>query len=145
MASRRLEDLHPRLQPLARELLSRARAAGIPILIYCTYRNNDEQLELYKQGREKPGKIVTRAKPGQSPHNAMDAEGKPAALSFDTVPLKDGKAVWDDEALWNNLGAVGRSVGLDWGGDWTGFRDSPHFQLKNWKTFLQPPKPLAKG
>lgn len=140
MASRRLEDCHPRLQPLARELVSRARAAGISILIYCTYRSNDEQRELYQQGREKPGPIVTRAKPGQSPHNAVDLSGKPAALAFDAVPLENGKTVWGNQILWNRLGAIARTVGLEWGGDWKTFRDSPHFQLKNWTAFL-----LKKG
>jgi len=36
----------------------------------------------------------------------------------------------DDSPLYDTVGAVGRALGLEWGGDWASFRDEPHFQLK---------------
>lgn len=146
MASRRIEDLHPKLQPIAREFLSRCQAAGFAVLITCTYRPLDEQAALYAQGRTKPGPIVTKAKPGQSRHNNV-IDGKPAALAFDVVPLRHGKPVWgaagngidtdprdddqDDLELWQRVGAIGEAVGLNWyGRPGAPFREFPHFELK---------------
>lgn len=110
MASRRIEDLHPKLQLIANEFIRRCEREGIDVLIYCTYRSKEEQAELYAQGRTKPGKIVTYAKPGYSYHNY--------GLAFDCVPLANGKPVWDiDDPVWQKLGEVGRALGIEWGGD----------------------------
>jgi peptidoglycan L-alanyl-D-glutamate endopeptidase CwlK len=95
MASRRIEDLHPALQPLAREFLSRCSARQVDVLIVCTYRDGAEQDALYAQGRTKPGARVTNAKAGQSAHNHT-IDGKPAARAFDAVPLLHGKPIWED-------------------------------------------------
>lgn len=46
------------------------------------------------------------------------------------VPVLDGKAIWNDEILWGKVGALGESVGLEWGGRWARFPDRPHFQRK---------------
>ena len=78
MASRKIEDLHPDLQPLCREFVRRCEAAGVTALITTTFRSGAEQDELYAQGRTKPGPRVTNARAGQSAHNAM-IQGKPAA------------------------------------------------------------------
>jgi peptidoglycan L-alanyl-D-glutamate endopeptidase CwlK len=129
MASRRIEDLHPSLQPLARDFIAKAQAAGLDPLITCTYRSNAEQAELYAQGRTKPGKVVTNARPGQSLHNHTEG-GKPAAKAFDIVPLVQGKPQWQaTHPHWHQLGALGKSLGLEWAGDWRTFREYPHFQL----------------
>ena len=84
------------------------------------------------------------AKPGQSRHNFM-ANGRPASLAFDVVPLRLGKPVWgtagngidddptdddkDDLELWQRVGAIGESCGLDWAGRWKRFREFPHFEI----------------
>lgn len=146
MASRNITDLHPQLQPLATKFLSRCDAAGLDVMLTCTYRSNAEQAALYAQGRNKPGAIVTRAKPGQSKHNHTE-NGKPAALAFDVVPLRHGKPVWgtagngidtdptdddkDDLELWQRVGAIGEGLGLNWyGRPGAPFREFPHFELK---------------
>lgn len=129
MPSRRLEDLHPELQPLARQFLDQCTAAGLRILITCTYRSPAEQAELYASGRTKPGPVVTKAKPGQSAHN-FQVKGLPAARAFDIVPLDaKGKAIWDAaNPAWKTAGAIATGLGLDWGGTWK-FKDLPHIQL----------------
>jgi peptidoglycan L-alanyl-D-glutamate endopeptidase CwlK len=129
MASRDLKDLHPRLQERVANFLRILLKEKVDILIYCTYRSNKEQADLYAQGRTKPGKIVTYAKPGQSKHNNT-IDGKPASLAFDCVPLVNGKPVWDaKDPVWQKLGSIGLSVGLEWAGTWKKFREYPHFQL----------------
>lgn len=77
---------------------------------------------MYEQGRSEPGAIVTNAKPGDSYHQY--------GLAFDAVPaayrtLPNWNPTGKD---WQTIGAIGRSLGLEWGGDWVK-KDFPHFQL----------------
>lgn len=128
MSSRKLTDLHPLMQPLVKRFLENVRAVNIELLVTCTYRSNAEQAALYAIGRTKPGKIVTRAKPGQSMHNTV-LKNEPAALAIDVVPLRDGKPVWAaNDPIWRTVGEIGVKVGLDWAGNWRSFREFPHFQ-----------------
>lgn len=133
MASRKISDLHPTLQFLATRLVTECAAEGIDLLITCTYRSGAEQDELYKQGRTTPGSKVTNAKAGQSLHN-FTLNGKPASKAFDVVPMRAGKCVWGtkgaDLELWQTVGYLGKSLGLEWAGDWVKFKEFPHFQLK---------------
>ncbi len=124
MSSRKLEDLHPVVEAKAREFLRQCEEAGIEIIVTSTLRTLAEQERLYAQGRTQPGRILTKAKPGRSWHNY--------GLAFDVVPLRDGKPVWGttgkDLELWEQVGAIGESVGLEWAGRWKRFREFPHFQ-----------------
>ena len=70
--------------------------------------------------RTQPGKVVTRARGGQSWHNFR--------VAFDFVPVVHGKAVWTDLALFRRCGEIGESLGLEWGGRGQGMRDRPHMQ-----------------
>lgn len=128
MASRKIEDLHPDLQTKAREFVIECEREDIPVLIYMTYRSNEEQDELYARGRTVPGKKVTNAKGGQSDHNFM-IDDKPAAKAFDAVPLRLGKAIWNDPVLWSKMGEIAGKIGLKWGGNWKKFVDKPHFYI----------------
>lgn len=123
--SRSLDDLHPLVADKARELISRCQAQGIDLLVTSTYRDLESQAALYAQGRTAPGRIVTNAKPGQSFHNWR--------VAFDVVPLRHGKPVWnttgEDGRLWQTVGALGESVGLEWAGRWKSFREMAHFQF----------------
>ena len=144
MASRLIEDLHPDIVQKYHSFKQGCTEQGIDVLTTCTYRSNEEQNDLYAQGRTKPGKIVTKAKAGQSKHN-YTINGKPAAKAFDVVPLRNGKLIWgtsgdgvdddpsddliDDLELWQRVGAIGERCGLEWAGRWK-FREYPHFQIK---------------
>jgi len=118
--SRKLEDLHQHAENLCRLFISECRAAGIDVIITSTFRDNESQNALYAKGRTSPGKKVTNAKAGQSFHNYRCA--------FDFVPIVNGKACWNDDALFNRCGAIAKSVGLDWAGDWTKFKEKAHCQ-----------------
>jgi peptidoglycan L-alanyl-D-glutamate endopeptidase CwlK len=122
--SRKIEDLHPIVKAKAEQFIKKCDAAGIDVLITSTYRDHESQSELYAQGRTKPGKIVTKAKAGQSWHNWR--------VAFDVVPLRNGKPVWGtsgvDGELWEKVGKIGESVGLEWAGRWKTFKEYAHFQ-----------------
>lgn len=132
--------LHPDVKRMHEEFLRECKDRGIHIITTCTWRSPEQQAELYAQGRTKPGRIVTRAKPGQTAHNYIDDEGKAASLAFDIVPQVKGQLVWGtkgvDGALWEYIGAIGKEVGLQWGGYWK-FKDRPHFQHRNAKVMLK--------
>ena len=127
--SRSLDELIPQAHVRADKLIELCKAAGIDLLVTSTYRDNESQDALYAQGRTKPGKIVTKAKAGQSFHNYKCA--------VDVVPLINGKPVWDDTMLWSQIGGLGKQIGLEWAGDWKGFQEYPHFQYSGGKTIKQ--------
>lgn len=90
-------------------------------LLAVTYRSPEEQDRLYAQGRTAPGPIVTNARPGESLHNYLPA------LAFD-VAFADGKGGYSCLECFRKFAGIAKFFGLEWGGDWTGFKDMPHFQ-----------------
>jgi peptidoglycan L-alanyl-D-glutamate endopeptidase CwlK len=38
----------------------------------------------------------------------------------------------DNTGLFEKVGAIGKKLGLEWGGGWTSIKDRPHFQLPDW-------------
>jgi len=127
--SRSLDDLAPPVKQRAQAFVEAAKTKGIDLLVTSTYRDSESQNALYAQGRTTPGNIVTRAKAGQSWHNHRCA--------LDVVPLINGKAVWDDQAIWKQIGEIGKSCGLEWAGDWKTFKEYPHFQYTSGLTMDQ--------
>lgn len=116
-----LVDLHDAIRPLAVQLLREAHDQDFPLVITSGARSLAVQQALWDQGRTKPGKIVTHARPGTSWHNY--------GLAFDVAPVVDGKAAWpNDLKLWHRIGELGESVGLSWGGRWK-VADLPHFEF----------------
>lgn len=131
MPSRDLNDLHPELHERAERFVAECAEAGVNVLIYCTYRSDEEQEAEYAKGRTAPGPKVTNARAGESPHNATLADGTPAALAFDCCPLDlHGKPLWDTTAAaWGVMAQVGEGLGLEWGGHFKTLTDFPHFQI----------------
>jgi peptidoglycan L-alanyl-D-glutamate endopeptidase CwlK len=119
--SRDLKDLHPRVAILCSAFITKCKEQGIDILITSTYRDGESQNALYAQGRTTSGKVVTNAKAGQSWHNWRCA--------FDFVPVINGKAQWADTATFERCGQIAESVGLEWAGRWTRFRELAHCQF----------------
>lgn len=115
-----IETLHPRVRPLARALVNRALTANIKAVITSGTRTYEEQDALYEQGRSRPGNIVTNARAGRSNHNF--------GVAFDVTVFNGKTPVWEG-AEYVRLGSIGKSLGLDWGGDWESIKDEPHFEL----------------
>ena len=119
-SAKNIATLHEKLQPLAEALLEAAAREGITVKVIGGTRTHAEQNELYAQGRTRPGKVVTKARGGESIHNF--------GLAFDVgVFSKDGKAYIPESADYRRLGKLGKELGLIWGGDWR-FVDEPHFE-----------------
>ena len=127
--SRNVDDLNRRVASMAREFIAKCAAEKIDVIITSTYRDAESQAALYAQGRTAPGKRVTNAKAGQSYHNYRCA--------FDFVPVINGKAAWNDAALFERCGKIAESVGLEWAGRWKKFKESAHCQYTGGLTLTQ--------
>lgn len=103
--SRKIEDLHPYVAGLCKKFIAACKKEGIDVLITSTYRDNESQNALYAQGRTKAGRIVTYAKAGESWHNFR--------LAFDFVPIKNGKAMWNDARAFKRCRQIGEALGLE--------------------------------
>ena len=134
-----INDLLPIVKQKCLDFQAKAKAQGIEFIVTSVYRSKEEQDMLYLHpfngidddgdGKiDEPDEKITNARGGQSFHNWRCA--------FDIVPVIQGKAIWNNNDLWNRLGKIGMSCGLEWGGSWTGgFVDIPHFQYTAGYTF----------
>lgn len=123
-----IATLLPKVQEQAREFLRRLQAAGIPAKIISGTRTYAEQDALYAQGRTKPGAVVTKARGGFSNHNF--------GIAWD-IGIFTGGTYQPESPLYAKAGAIGREMGLEWGGDWKTIVDLPHFQCKTGLTLAQ--------
>ena len=119
--SRDITLLHPEVQAIIPKFLDECKKQGLIVKVTDTVRTKQEQNDLYAQGRTEPGNIVTWVKYPYSNHNW--------GMAFD-VCRNDGKGAYNDSDGWfKKVGQVGKSFGLEWGGDWKGTPDKPHFEL----------------
>lgn len=160
-------ELRDDVRDNATAVLSIAAEGGIDLLIYCTYRSDDDQARLYRRGRvfreiqakadelchrwhrpdladvlmrvgpQDGSRIVTHAAPGQSAHGYR--------IAFDAVPIVDGKPVWGtdhpwEQDAWESYGFAVDAVGLDWSGRWVRRkREYAHAQLASfdWREWIR--------
>ena len=138
---------------------SLAEENSLHFIVTQTLRSQEEQAAYYARGRlfleevnslyKKAGlapisadenkKIVTKAK---TVWDSFHAYGR----AFDVAVInKSGKVDWDDAADWNSdgisdwvqLGKLGESIGLEWGGNFSSMPDLPHFQLREGLTISE--------
>jgi peptidoglycan L-alanyl-D-glutamate endopeptidase CwlK len=124
-----IATLHPLTQKAARAFLGVAKTiaakVGCDVKMISGTRSYMEQDALFARGRTTPGKKVTNAAAGHSNHNF--------GLAFD-IGVFRGREYCGEHPLYNELGTLGKSLGLEWGGDWK-FCDEPHYQLRpKWAT-----------
>lgn len=107
---------------------------GVTAEVISGLRSWQQQAALYAQGRTKPGRIVTKARPGSSWHNY--------GLAIDLGLFAGGKYL--DEAaparaekVYRDLGALAATMGLEWAGTWKSFPEGPHFQWTAGQTVAQ--------
>jgi D-alanyl-D-alanine carboxypeptidase len=99
-----LSGLEPSFRKKVEDWWAECEAEGIELLIYCGLRTFKEQDDLYAQGRTEAGRLITNARGGQSFHNYGRA--------IDYVPLKNGRADWDDDKTYARAQAIGAKLGL---------------------------------
>jgi len=157
-----LEQLHPELRERIERVLMQLGGRLVPL---CGHRDPNVQLERYKVGRivklaadgltvlsstRTGDKIVTKALPGQSPHNfypslAVDCVLDPDRVTVGPHPdnarlpnLWETRAKYTDAArAWADYGAAVRAAGLVWGGDFKSLKDLPHCELRNWRAYMK--------
>ena len=125
-----IKTLHPKMKAKAREFINKAEQEGFKLRIGSSggYRDFNKQNELYAKGRTTSGGKVTNAKAGQSYHNY--------GLAIDVVEVEPmyGYKKGYPSSRWDKIARIGKSLGLEWGGDWTSIVDKPHFQLNEGTT-----------
>lgn len=120
ISSRKLEDLHPTVREYCERFILACDDAGVDVIITSTFRDEESQNALFAQGRSRPGKRITNARGGDSFHQYR--------VAFDFAPVLNGKIDWNDTKLWKICGEIAEGIGLEWGGNWTKFKDLPHCQ-----------------
>ena len=120
---RDINKLNPKAKLACEYLLKACKEAGLNIIVTETLRTTERQQYLYAQGRTRPGSIVTNCDgvKVKSIHQYGNA--------FDVCQNIRGKEY--EDAVIAKVGALGVKIGLEWGGSWKGFVDSPHFQLND--------------
>ena len=119
-SDKKIALLHSKVQDQMKEFILKAKYRfGINLRVVEGYRTYKEQDALYAKGRSVPGQKVTNARGGQSNHNF--------GLAIDVVPIENGKINWETNK-YPIIGRIGKSVGLEWGGEWKTIVDRPHFQ-----------------
>lgn len=109
--------LHPVLREKITSLIYKSREKGLSIRIISGYRSFAEQDLLYKRGS------VTKARGGQSYHNY--------GLAVDVALIdKNGKISWNPHLPWDEVGKIGETIGLKWGGRFRTLVDKGHFALE---------------
>lgn len=115
-----IERLHPVVRAKAEQLVQLAQGQGIRVKLTEGYRPPERQQTLLDEKK-------TAARPWYSYHQY--------GLAFDLVPLTGTGAAWWEapQKVWQDLGRIGRSLGLTWGGDFTPTAtlpqgDRPHFE-----------------
>lgn len=151
----RIELLHPSVREEAKEIYAEIceRLTGKAMCRFAfTLRTFAEQDALYAQGRTATGKIVTKAKGGQSWHNYglaidivllldKDGNGSYETASYDTRADYDN----DKQADWDEIVFVFGLYGWEWGGNWSQFKDTPHFQKTFGMTIAQALSKMNSG
>ena len=99
---------------------------GVKVEVISGLRSWAAQAALFAQGRTKPGRIVTKARPGSSWHNY--------GLAIDLGLFSNG--VYLDEAepkradrLYQEIGTIASRMDVEWAGNWKSFPEGPHFQV----------------
>lgn len=142
-----IDELVPIARDKCREFLKKCDEAGLNVVINETRRSVVTQMIYYLQGRldvASNSKIIDefnrlRKMTGFWELSRNEALNKRITWTFeskhidgkafDAVPIKDGKPWWNaPEDVWTQMGLIGESVGLIWGGRWT-HKDYPHFEI----------------
>jgi len=111
--SRDIDRLRSDVAANCHAFVALCKAEGFSVLVTGTVRDDEYQQQCYEKG--------TGGKPPATFHSVK------AGLAFDCCKNVKGQE-YSDNAFWAGIGAIGRRMGFEWGGDWKSFVDKPHFQ-----------------
>jgi peptidoglycan L-alanyl-D-glutamate endopeptidase CwlK len=138
----RINLLHPSVRKEMEDIINecnKALTGRSQVRVAQGLRTFAEQDALYAK-RPK----VTNAKGGQSVHNY--------GFAIDIVLIIDGKEAswdthkdWDGDKIsdWDECVKIFAKHGWSWGGNWSSFKDMPHFDkigFNNWRTLQTKPR-----
>jgi peptidoglycan L-alanyl-D-glutamate endopeptidase CwlK len=131
-SQKNLDTLLPKVRPVMEAFVLEAKKhfqqLGVDCVVIAGTRTWAEQDAIYAQGRTKPGKIVTKARGGESRHNF--------GLAIDLGLFVGGKYL-GDSPFYDHIGKiVEKFPALEWGGAWK-FVDEPHVEFKTGLTLAQ--------
>lgn len=117
----RLATCHPDLQDLCDEAIK-----TVDFMVICGHRGEAEQNKAFAEKKSK-------LKFPHSKHNKLPSH----AVDLAPVKYMNGKVTidWNDIKAFKTLAmhviniANEKGLPLEWGGNWTKFKDYPHFQL----------------
>lgn len=138
----KLASVHTDLQRVAERAL---QISEVDFSVTQGRRTLDEQRRLYGKGRtaaqcKRMGVPSSYARPNENrvtwirPENGNHLSGR----AIDVAPFVNGRLEWDNNGklgLWPKiavafkLAAQELGVSIEWGGDWDGTKDRPHFEL----------------
>lgn len=117
---KRLGTCHSKLQNLVQEAI---KDSPVDFSVICGFRSKEEQDKARAEGKSK-------LKWPSSLHNRYPSR------AVDIVPFVNGELIWDGKhpsykQVSGHLKAKAEALGiaLEWGGDWRGGWDKPHYQL----------------
>jgi len=150
--SRLISDLDERFQPFVIKFTEILRYKGVLFSILETRRSHAVQIAYYSQGRDVFEVVnAKRADAGLPLIGREEAKRKITrtllskhieGLAVDIVPLtSSGSIPWNLKSksiadMWRNIGNIGTSCGLEWGGKWEPLNeyglgwDLPHYEMK---------------
>ena len=126
----KLDTLHPKLRRVMEEAIHH-----FDFTIVCGYRSKEEQMELFKIGRTKENgqwKVTGRTVTNIDGLSKMSMHNHNPSRAVDIAPYPID---WSDHKAFKELAKIVKQsadnvgVKIKWGGDWSKFKDEPHFEL----------------
>jgi len=139
---RDVEALEPRTRYMVKCALEKIKAAGLSVYISETHRSVLTQKAYFAQGRESTAAVNAKRRDAGL-WAISEGENRKVVTwtldsrhligqAIDVVPaLGNGQPRWNaPRADYEALAAYFKAEGLEWGGDWKGKEDLPHYQLR---------------
>lgn len=140
--SSKLDGVHPDLQQRVPKIIQAMAVLGFEMRVTDGVRTQEQQYQLWRQGRQIPGPFATPERPLGSTVTALDGVAKKSnhqpvggfGRAVDMTFWVNGVPSWADDLPWRCFGECAKALGLKWGGDWKDKQgrpkpDNPHIEL----------------
>jgi peptidoglycan L-alanyl-D-glutamate endopeptidase CwlK len=127
ISKKRLKDVHPDLATLMLKAMELADRDGFTIRVSSGVRTFKEQAAAFASGASKLNGIPkNKGGTGVSEHQW--------GMAADLVQISGKQAIWSGNSMRKIFEYVSKAsketkVPFEWGGNWKGFVDPPHYQL----------------